>query len=110
MYAPGSFLWLHGISGSGKTILSSTIIDTIHDRAEHYVFFYFDTNNSEQQTVTQLLCSLVTQLSVQSQFPDSTLDTLWTSHNSGRKLLTDAELISDPYSLFSRNMTKSRYS
>ncbi|KAJ7205618.1 hypothetical protein B0H12DRAFT_456669 [Mycena haematopus] len=112
MYAPGSFLWLHGIceyplffhqnsndvcapAGSGKTILSSTIIDTIYDRAEHYVFFYFDTNNSEQQTVTQLLCSLVTQLSVQSQFPDSTLDTLWTSHNSGRKLLTDAELMSD---------------
>ncbi|KAJ7233286.1 ankyrin repeat-containing domain protein [Mycena haematopus] len=95
IYAPGSFLWLHGISGSGKTILSSTIIDTIHDRAENYVFFYFDTNNSEQQTVTQLLCSLVTQLSVQSQFPDSKLDTLWTSHNSGRKLLTDAELISE---------------
>ncbi|KAJ7481286.1 ankyrin repeat-containing domain protein [Mycena galericulata] len=95
IYAPGSFLWLHGMSGSGKTILSSTIINTIHDRAEHYVFFYFDTNNSEQQTVTQLLRSLVTQLSVQSHPPDSKLDALWTSHNSGQKLLTDAELISD---------------
>ncbi|KAJ7925528.1 ectomycorrhiza-induced ankyrin-domain/NACHT-domain-containing protein [Mycena leptocephala] len=95
IYTPGSFLWLHGMSGSGKTVLSSTIIDTIHTRAEHYVYFYFDTNNSEQQTVTQLLCSLVTQLSIQSHPPDSRLDALWTSHNSGQKLLTDAELISD---------------
>ncbi|KAJ7254530.1 ankyrin repeat-containing domain protein, partial [Mycena rebaudengoi] len=93
--APASFLWIHGISGSGKTILSSTIIDTLHDRAEHYVYFYFDTNNSEQQTVTQLLCSLVTQLSIRSHPPDSRLDALWTSHNSGQKLLTDEELISD---------------
>ncbi|KAJ7247573.1 ankyrin repeat-containing domain protein [Mycena rebaudengoi] len=95
IYAPGSFLWIHGISGSGKTVLSSTIIDTIHARAEHYVFFYFDTNNSEQQTVTQLLCSLVTQLSIRSHPPDSKLDALWMSHNRGQKLLTDAELISD---------------
>ncbi|KAJ7254178.1 ankyrin repeat-containing domain protein [Mycena rebaudengoi] len=95
IYSPGSFLWLHGISGSGKTVLSSTIIDTIHARAEHYVFFYFDTNNSEQQTVTQLLCSLVTQLSIRSHPPDSKLDALWTSHADGQKLLTNAELISD---------------
>jgi hypothetical protein len=74
---------------------SSTIIDTIHGRAEHYVFFYFDTNNSEQQTVTQLLCSLVTQLSIRSHPPDSKLDALWTSHADGQKLLTNAELISD---------------
>ncbi|KAJ6524894.1 hypothetical protein DFH09DRAFT_1372078 [Mycena vulgaris] len=95
IYAPSSFLWLHGISGSGKTVLSSTIINTIHARAEHYVFFYFDTNNPEQQTVTQLLCSLVTQLSIRSDPPDSKLDALWTSHASGQKLLTDVELISD---------------
>ncbi|KAJ7925653.1 ankyrin repeat-containing domain protein [Mycena leptocephala] len=95
IYAPGSLLWLHGMSGSGKTVLSSTIIDTIHARAEHYVYFYFDTNNSEQQTVTQLLRSLVTQLSIRSNPPDGMLDALWISHNGGQKLLTDEELISD---------------
>ncbi|KAJ7237629.1 ankyrin repeat-containing domain protein [Mycena rebaudengoi] len=36
-----------------------------------------------------------TQLSIQSHPPDSKLDALWTSHNSGQKLLTDEELISD---------------
>jgi hypothetical protein len=45
--------------------------------------------------VTQLLCSLVTQLSIRSYPPDNKLDALWTSHNSGQKLLTDEELISD---------------
>ncbi|KAJ7196234.1 ankyrin repeat-containing domain protein [Mycena pura] len=95
IYAPSSFLWLHGISGSGKTVLSSAIIDTIHARAEHYVFFYFDTNNPEQQTVTHLLCSLVTQLSIRSNPPDGKLGALWTSHANGQKLLTDVELISD---------------
>ncbi|KAJ7208362.1 ankyrin repeat-containing domain protein [Mycena pura] len=102
IYAPSSFLWLHGISGSGKTVLrltvptsSSGIIDTIHDRAEHYVFFYFDTNDPEQQTVTHLLCSLVTQLSIRSNPPDGKLGALWTSHANGQKLLTDVELISD---------------
>jgi hypothetical protein len=59
------------------------------------VYFYFDTNNSEQQTVTQLLRSLVTQLSIRSNPPDGMLDALWISHNGGQKLLTDEELISD---------------
>ncbi|KAJ7215570.1 ankyrin repeat-containing domain protein [Mycena pura] len=95
IYAPSSFLWLHGISGSGKTVLSSAIIDAIHARAEHYVFFYFDTNNPEQQTVTHLLCSLVTQLSIRSNPPDGKLGAMWTSHANGQKLLTDVELISD---------------
>ncbi|KAJ6562795.1 hypothetical protein DFH09DRAFT_1315865 [Mycena vulgaris] len=95
IYTPSSFLWLRRISGSGKTVLSSTIINTIHDRTEHYVFFYFDMNNPGQQTVTQLLCSLVTQLSIRSAPPDSKLDALWMSHASGQKLLTDVELISD---------------
>ncbi|KAJ7192002.1 hypothetical protein GGX14DRAFT_406692 [Mycena pura] len=121
IYAPSSFLWLHGISlliyvlqrdlerpYSGISSLlsldslrltvhtsSSAIIDTIHARAEHYVFFYFDTNNPEQQTVTHLLCSLVTQLSIRSNPPDGKLGALWTSHANGQKLLTDVELISD---------------
>ncbi|KAJ6537528.1 hypothetical protein DFH09DRAFT_1090885 [Mycena vulgaris] len=82
-------------SGSLSPSSSSTIINTIHARAEHYVFFSFDTNNPEQQTATQLLCSLVTQLSIRSDPPDSKLDALWTSQASGQKLLTDVELISD---------------
>ncbi|KAJ7689309.1 ankyrin repeat-containing domain protein [Mycena rosella] len=86
IYSQKSLLWLQGISGSGKTVLSSTIIETLRVRAESLVFFYFDTNNLEQVTVTQLLCSLVTQLSVQAPAPDRTLNALWRSYANGQHL------------------------
>ncbi|KAJ7495307.1 hypothetical protein FB451DRAFT_1019697, partial [Mycena latifolia] len=95
IYAPRSLLWLHGISGSGKTVLSSTIIESLRARTEPLAFFYFDTNNSGQRTVTQLLCSLVTQLSVQADSPDKTLNDLWKSHAKGQHLPGDSALISD---------------
>ncbi|KAJ7460268.1 ankyrin repeat-containing domain protein [Mycena latifolia] len=95
IYTPHSLLWLHGISGCGKTILSSTIINTLRKRAEPIAFFYFDTNNYGQQTVTQLLCSLVTQLSDQTPMPDTTLATLWGYYAHGHQLPTTSELISE---------------
>ncbi|KAJ7925688.1 hypothetical protein B0H13DRAFT_1862945 [Mycena leptocephala] len=54
IYAPGSFLWLHGMCSLSPSS-SSTIIDTIHARAEHYAYFYFDTNSSEQGLPTSAL-------------------------------------------------------
>ncbi|KAJ7928714.1 ankyrin repeat-containing domain protein [Mycena leptocephala] len=95
IYARNSFLWLEGISGSGKTVLSSTIIDTLRARAEPLAFFYFDTNNSEQRKVTQLLCSLVSQLSARGPSPDTILDTLWSSYSGGQLLPPDSVLISE---------------
>lgn len=49
-----SFLWLHGIPGSGKTILSSTIIHNISkdhegDERTAVLMFYFDFNDSEAE-------------------------------------------------------------
>ncbi|KAJ7178119.1 ankyrin repeat-containing domain protein [Mycena filopes] len=95
IYTPGSFLWLHGISGCGKTILSSIIIDDLRRRAEQCTYFYFDTNNPDQNTVTHLLSSLVTQLSVQALLPDEKLKALWKSYNNGQQLPTNAVLTSD---------------
>ncbi|KAJ7465570.1 ankyrin repeat-containing domain protein [Mycena latifolia] len=94
IYAPHSLLWVHGISGSGKTVLSSTIIGALRARREPLAFFYFDTNNPGQHTVTQLLCSLVSQLSVQADFPDKTLNQLWETHAKGQHLPSDPVLIS----------------
>ncbi|KAJ7689303.1 hypothetical protein B0H17DRAFT_1066855 [Mycena rosella] len=56
IYSQKSLLWLQGISA--HRLCSSTIIETLRVRAESLAFFYFDTNNLEQVTVTQLLCSL----------------------------------------------------
>ncbi|KAJ7440238.1 ectomycorrhiza-induced ankyrin-domain/NACHT-domain-containing protein [Mycena latifolia] len=95
IYAPHSLLWLHGISGSGKTVLSSTIIEALRARKEPVVFFYFDTNNSGQRTVAQLLCTLVAHLSGQADSPSKILSDLWRSHANGQHLPSNSALISE---------------
>ncbi|KAJ6447621.1 hypothetical protein C8R45DRAFT_1136732 [Mycena sanguinolenta] len=91
IYAPTSFLWLHGISGSGKTVLSSMIIDQIRDIGVSYAFFYFDINHPEQQKVNNLLCSLVHQLSI--QLPCPALSKLRETCQKGEFLPSNADLL-----------------
>ena len=59
-------LWLHGIPGCGKTILSSTIIDHLrHDQAsaiQPILSFFFDFNDPGKQSTEDLLRSFVSQL------------------------------------------------
>ncbi|KAJ7865857.1 hypothetical protein B0H14DRAFT_3595885 [Mycena olivaceomarginata] len=108
IYARNSLLWLEGISGSGKTMLSSTIIATLRARAEPLAYFYFDTNNSEQRTVTQLLCSLVWQISARGPSPDTILNKLWRC-SDGQDLPTDTELISDALIPILKELTEPVY-
>ncbi|KAJ6475514.1 ankyrin repeat-containing domain protein, partial [Mycena sanguinolenta] len=92
IYTPISFLWLHGISGSGKTVLSSMIVDTIRDLPEVlYAFFYFDINSPQQQKVNSLLCSLVYQLSGQRSCPS--LSGLWKTCQNGGCLPKNSDLL-----------------
>ncbi|KAL3480824.1 ankyrin repeat-containing domain protein [Aspergillus californicus] len=68
--APRSFLWLYGIAGSGKTILTSTAIESALAYAQNtigiaVVYFYFDFNDSDKQLVEKMVRSLVKQLSLQ---------------------------------------------
>ncbi|KAJ7897905.1 ectomycorrhiza-induced ankyrin-domain/NACHT-domain-containing protein [Mycena olivaceomarginata] len=79
-----SFLWVHGISGCGKTILASTIIDNLLDLSWVTAYFYFDTNDTTKQDLGQLLNSLVTQLSALSYEPDKVLDTLYVKESNGK--------------------------
>ncbi|KAF7371295.1 HET-domain-containing protein [Mycena sanguinolenta] len=90
-YAPTSFLWLHGISGSGKTVLSSMIVDKIRDPRWLYAFFYFDINNPNQQKVNNMLCSLVHQLS--AQMPCPPLLKLCEACQNGEILPSNSELL-----------------
>ena len=62
------FLWLYGIPGCGKTILSSTILQNILN--QYYMkpnsavlFFYFDFNDAKKQRHEKMLRSLIYQLS-----------------------------------------------
>ncbi|KAJ6475504.1 hypothetical protein C8R45DRAFT_1159590 [Mycena sanguinolenta] len=79
IYAPGSFLWLHGISclaGSGKTVLRYYSFSNIRDLGALYAFFYFDINNPQQQ---KLLCPALSKL--------------WETCQQGEFLPSDTDLL-----------------
>lgn len=62
-----AFLWVHGIAGCGKTILSSAIIEKLRedfatDPISVVLYFYFDFNNEEKRSLGGMVRSLVHQL------------------------------------------------
>lgn len=64
-----SRLWLHGIPGAGKSVLSASIIDTINDRLDTShatAFFFCDYGNEQTQVLNNILGSIAKQLALQS--------------------------------------------
>ncbi len=87
---PGALLWLFGIPGCGKTILSSTIIQrTISEcqiRTNPVVlYFYFDFNDVQKQQPENLVRSLIVQLSSQCANLSPALESLYSSCNNGER-------------------------
>ncbi|KAJ7483010.1 hypothetical protein B0H11DRAFT_1723571, partial [Mycena galericulata] len=98
-----SLLWVHGMSGCGKTILaqvcntcvmlmrlihtlsSSIVVDHLLDLSLVTAYFYFDTNDTGKQQLGHLLKSLVTQLSSLSYEPDSILYALYVQEGNGKQ-------------------------
>ncbi|KAG0131109.1 hypothetical protein HOY82DRAFT_485560, partial [Tuber indicum] len=61
-----SFLWLHGIPGAGKTILSSTVIEHISAKPGSILaYFYCDFKQVSKQSATSLIGSIIWQISNQ---------------------------------------------
>jgi hypothetical protein len=82
---PASFLWLHGIPGSGKTILSSIILQDLlraygDNKAKAVVYFYFDFNDSRKQNAESMLRSLICQLSRKTTNIPSRLENVFLLH------------------------------
>jgi hypothetical protein len=81
-----SFLWLHGIPGCGKTILSSTIIKHLVDTHPDKVllYFYFDFTDAGKQTLDNVIRSLISQLYPKRKDTQKLLDSLFSSCDNGR--------------------------
>jgi len=91
----GSFLWLHGIPGCGKTVLSSTIIEFLKGvttPAQVLLYFYFDFNDTNKQTLEVMLRSFVDQLYEGYADTRRSLDQLWESHDKGQRQLSRTSL------------------
>ncbi|KAH8882915.1 purine and uridine phosphorylase [Thozetella sp. PMI_491] len=85
---PSSFLWLNGIPGCGKTVLSSTVIQDLEsDKAVNTIlYFYFAFTDTAKQALDHALRTLIIQLYHSSQSDiGKYLDICFISHDNGRK-------------------------
>ncbi|KAL7956611.1 ankyrin repeat-containing domain protein [Trichoderma compactum] len=65
--SPSSFLWLHGKAGSGKSVLSSSVIHHLQreykdDASTAVVYFYFTFSDAKKQESDGMLASLIKQV------------------------------------------------
>ena len=85
-----SLLWLHGIPGCGKTILGSTVIQSVLDQYHGQpgiavAYFYFDFNDKRKQGLSHLIFSLLAQLSRQSRTLSKPLRSWYESSRNSRQ-------------------------
>lgn len=76
-------LWLHGLAGCGKTVLSATILDHLNKDTDRLICsFFFDFGDKRQRTIDGMLRSLAFQL--YKCGPDSVdLRNLFQAHQHG---------------------------
>ncbi|WQF89312.1 Putative NACHT nucleoside triphosphatase, P-loop containing nucleoside triphosphate hydrolase [Colletotrichum destructivum] len=82
---PKSSLWLHGIPGCGKTILSSTVIKDLSNTksySQRLLYFYFDFTDTSKQSLEKAIRSLIAQLYRKSHDVQTHLDSLYSSCKS----------------------------
>ncbi|KAH8621150.1 hypothetical protein IG631_24204 [Alternaria alternata] len=85
-----SRLWLYGIPGCGKTILSSTVVENLlqycHDDTSMVTaYFYFDFNDTQKQDPELMLHSLLCQLVQRSVVIPKGVDALFASCENGQR-------------------------
>ena len=85
-----SRLWLYGIPGCGKTILSSTVIEHLlqhcHGNASMVTaYFYFDFNDTQKQDPELMFRSLLCQLLQHSVTISKGVDALFSSCENGQR-------------------------
>ncbi|KAI9043149.1 putative ferric reductase transmembrane component [Aspergillus affinis] len=102
-----SIFWLQGSLGTGKTYLTSTVIDFVHDRLkenprdEGFAFFYCDKNEPQRSDPLSALQSIVRQLSTTMKNPDAVqhkLEALYIKCREKTTIIIDAMDECDPES------------
>ncbi|PON25351.1 hypothetical protein TGAM01_v205645 [Trichoderma gamsii] len=101
---PSSFLWLHGIPGCGKTILSSTIIEQLGTMlpSQTILYFYFDFNDTAKQTLDKMIRSLIYQFYHNDEKDSQPLYSLFSSCKDRQRQPTTEELCNVFFEMLNR--------
>jgi NACHT domain len=99
-------MWLYGKPGAGKTILCSTVSEHVkslcpNSSTDRYAYFYFDFSDAEKQTVSNMLCSFISQLS--TTYLSGNVDELYKKCNNGQQRPYVDDLVKTLVSLFSES-------
>lgn len=85
---PNSFLWLNGVPGCGKTILSSTVIADLEENTDsprNLLYFYFDFSDVHKRSFEKAIRSLINQLYQQRGDCRIEVDALYSSCRKGQQ-------------------------
>ncbi|KAI8710877.1 NACHT domain-containing protein [Fusarium sp. LHS14.1] len=78
-------LWLNGLAGCGKTVLSTTVLDHLAKGNDRLILsFFFDFSDTTKQTLDGMLRSLAFQLYQGGAASTSLLDASFQAHQDGR--------------------------
>lgn len=85
-----SIMWLHGLAGCGKTVLSTIILQDVFNYCREkpgrvVAYFYFDFKDYQKRSVNLMLRSLILQLSSRLMVAPTKLDTLYSEHKDGKQ-------------------------
>ncbi|KAL2126811.1 hypothetical protein VTI74DRAFT_192 [Chaetomium olivicolor] len=78
-------LWLNGLAGCGKTVLSATVLDHLAKGNDRLILsFFFDFSDTTKQTLDGMLRSLASQLYQGGAGSAGLLDASFQAHQNGR--------------------------
>jgi hypothetical protein len=94
----GPHLWLHGIPGSGKTVLCSSIVGAVISSATSsnqpvVLYHFFDFSTQDNRAVGLFLRSLLAQAQISEPKTLQPLKKLYDSYHSGLQYPNDKELL-----------------
>lgn len=95
---PTSTMWLHGIPGCGKTVLSAVIIDHLLQKCNDNgkkpaLYFHFDFEDPRKKTAADLVGSMISQLLLISGCPNESLRKIYSTCLNGQHQPSLEELL-----------------
>lgn len=98
-----SLLWIHGIPGSGKSVLCSTVIrHVLGDSPEAIekiaIYFYFDISEESKRSTENMIRCLISQLA-HRKVDNRVLNDIYGDCQDMRRTITQAQLLSVLFSV-----------